>query len=115
MNLYLDDCRPCPEGWVCARTLEKAKELLQSGDVEDCSLDHDLGCCAHCEAARCVNSSYPAYYTGYCSCKCHETGYDLVKWMAENKVWPKNKPTVHSDNPPGRLNMLSVIERYGPY
>jgi len=54
-------------------------------------------------------------FTGSCDCACHDTGYDLVKWMAENEVWPKNKPTVHSDNPVGRKNMLGVIDRYGPY
>lgn len=42
MNLYVDDQRPCPPGWVLARTIDRAIELLAAGEVETVSLDHDI-------------------------------------------------------------------------
>ena len=54
--------------------------------VADLSLDHDLG-------------------------EDQETGYDLVKWMAETDAWPQNKPTVHSMNPVGRAERLNQRDR----
>lgn len=93
MHLWLDDCREAPEGWTHAKTVAEAIEHMKTGAVEMCSLDHDLG------------ASDP---TG-------ATGYDFVRYMAENNLWPKMKPTVHSQNPVGRENMRAMIERYGPY
>ena len=43
MKVWLDDERAAPEGWVHVRTPEEAIELLHGGDVEEISLDHDLG------------------------------------------------------------------------
>ena len=56
-------------------------------NVEVISLDHDLGE--------------------------EKTGYDVVKFMAEENIWP-SVVKVHSMNPVGRDNMLSVINRYKP-
>jgi hypothetical protein len=41
-KVWLDDVRPAPAGWVHVLTPE-AIDLLRSGDVEEISLDHDLG------------------------------------------------------------------------
>mgnify|MGYP003660916421 CR=1 FL=1 len=43
MKVYLDDERAPPVGWVLARWHYEVVELLQSEDVTDLSLDHDLG------------------------------------------------------------------------
>ena len=43
MKVYLDDERPIPEGWVGVRWPEEAIRLLESGEVTELSLDHDLG------------------------------------------------------------------------
>ena len=43
MKIYLDDYRPCPPGWTLAKTAPEAIELLKRGDVEEVSLDYDLG------------------------------------------------------------------------
>lgn len=94
MKLWLDDLRTAPEGWVHARTAEEAINHLKTGQVEMASFDHDLG--------------YNPDLT-------ETTGYDVCKWMAENNVWPKMKPNVHSANPVGKANMQGVIDRYGPY
>ena len=44
-----------------------------------------------------------------------KTGYDFVKWLAENDVWPTDGITVHSWNAVGGENMTKTIDRYGPY
>lgn len=118
MNIYLDDVRNTPEDWVRCYKIEEVQEYLRQGNVTNLSLDHDLGAsylCENCydmgnENEDCVDD---------CNCKCHlveflrvPTGYDLCKWMAENDVWPQYKPTVHSANPVGRVNMQSIIDRY---
>ena len=99
MKLWLDDMRPEPAGWTRARTVEQAQEFLSTGEVEEASLDHDLGFQVDEEG-----NEIPYY----------RTGYDLVKWMAETGNWPKKRPTVHSSNPPGRRNMIATIDRYFP-
>jgi len=42
-NLYLDDLRDCPEGFLIARNLEQAKEYFEKFSIGILSLDHDLG------------------------------------------------------------------------
>ena len=89
VNIWLDDIRPAPSGYIWCKSVKEAQNILLSKIVENMSLDHDLGT--------------------------KQNGYDLVKWMAANNKWPKNKPIVHSRNPVGQTNMESVIDRYGPY
>jgi len=43
VRLYLDDERPCPTGWVLVKTAEEAILMLDNEQVEEISLDHDLG------------------------------------------------------------------------
>jgi hypothetical protein len=43
MRIFLDDERKPPEGWLLVGTPQKAIEWLQTGSVEEISLDHDLG------------------------------------------------------------------------
>jgi hypothetical protein len=43
INLYLDDMRRCPEGFVLAKNVEECISLLDESDVQICSLDFDLG------------------------------------------------------------------------
>jgi hypothetical protein len=87
VKLWLDDVRPAPPGWVHAHTIGEAQRYLETGKVEEASLDHDLG------------FEEP-------------DGSALVRWMAQTGHWPKSKPVVHSMNPVGRQYMESVIERY---
>lgn len=92
MNVYMDDVRPGPDifdedwdKWVVVRSVENVKILLNL--IDDLSLDHDMG-------------------------DNHETGYDLVKWMAENQKWPEGITTIHSQHPVGAQQMKGVIDRY---
>jgi hypothetical protein len=97
IHLYLDDYRTptkrqngleLPDSyWVVVRTVADAKTILSTGIVDNASLDHDLG---------------PG-----------ETGYDLVKWMEAQNVWPKGSIKVHSANPVGAANMRAVLGRNG--
>jgi hypothetical protein len=102
--MWLDDVRPAPAGWVHVKTVNEAKALLQTGQVEHASLDHDL-------------SDFDSHGgTGYMPSSSREqTGYDLVKWMAETNTWPTQSCVVHSANPVGVMAMQRTIERYGPY
>lgn len=45
MNLmvFLDDIRETPEGWTRVYWPEEAIALLETGEVDIISLDHDLG------------------------------------------------------------------------
>lgn len=43
MKVFLDDERPTPPGWIAARWPDEAITLLQTGQVTELSLDHDLG------------------------------------------------------------------------
>lgn len=118
VNLWLDDMRPAPEGWILAITVDEAKLLLSTGQVERASLDHDLGACRACYEKVCPGNITPEAWlesTGYLSmphCEHVGTGYDLVCWMEKTGHWPKEKPKVHSANPVGAARMRLAIDRY---
>lgn len=93
MFLWLDDVRPAPVGWTCARNVDHAVTCMMSGEVEAASLDHDLG------------DQFP--FGG--------DGTKFTDWMAEHDCWPYLGIRVHSSNPVGSSAMLATIDRYGPY
>jgi hypothetical protein len=100
-NVYMDDCRKGPmvpmpgaivievpdQEWVIVRRAEYVVELLKAGLIDNLALDHDMG-------------------SGM-------NGYQLVKWMDENQIWPRGKITVHSWNPVGKDNMEHLLKRNG--
>ncbi len=120
MKLWLDDVRSAPEGWTHVHTVEQAKALLISHHVSEASLDHDLGACTQCLDGRTpaeafVELSYIEHDRRNRTCTeagHHNSGYDLVVWMASEDVWPTHKPSVHSMNPIGAARMRGVIDRY---
>ena len=61
INIYLDDLRDCPEGFMIAKTVEQAIYYLENFQIGILSLDHDLG-------ADSLGELLP-------------TGYDLVKYI----------------------------------
>jgi len=89
LKIYLDDIRKAPEGWTKVISAEMAIQLLKTGDVEEISLDHDLG-------------------------ENKKTGYDVAKWI-EKQVLIKGfiSPIilVHSANPVGRQNIEAAIKK----
>lgn len=48
MKVFLYDERTTPEGWVRVYCPDEAVALLQTGQVTEISLDHDLGDDARC-------------------------------------------------------------------
>ena len=113
MRLFVDDVRPCPVGWIVARTVSEAKALLATGRVESASLDHDMGACADCRLeGRDVGDMRTDESTFYRWCPHAEDGTALVRWMIETGHWPKSKPHVHSFNPTGAKRMRELIEAH---
>ena len=43
IHVYLDDLRPCPQGFALAKDAKECISLLQEFEVDILSLDHDLG------------------------------------------------------------------------
>jgi len=89
MKVYLDDLRKAPDGWVHVYWPDEAIELLKTGQVEEISLDHDLG-----------DDS-------------HGTGYDVVLWIEEAVATEGFSPPaikVHSANTAARQRMEAGIQ-----
>jgi len=103
MKLWLDDIRDPAAygriGWTWAKTADEAIAYLQTGEVLQASLDHDLAW-----------EHYPWNDTGQPYTE--RTGYDVVCWMEENNVWPPLGTTVHSANLVGRARMEAVINKH---
>lgn len=94
MKVFLDDERITPEGWVRTFWPEEVIALLETGQVTELSLDHDLGDDEH------------------------GTGYTVLLWLEEqvavHGITPP-KIRVHSANSSARLKMeaaIASIERH---
>ena len=88
MRVYLDDERDTPSGWVRVYWPDEAIELLETNEVREISLDHDLG-----DDDR-------------------GTGYDVVLWIEEAVATRGFKPPeirVHSANSSARDKMEAGI------
>ncbi len=86
MKIWLDDCRPCPNGFIHCKTVEECINLLKTNEVCFISFDHDLGT--------------------------DLTGYDLAKWIEEqafNKTLNKLDWKIHSANPTGAENIARAM------
>ena len=92
-KVYLDDERTTPEGWIRVYWPDEAIALLETGNVAEISLDHDLG-----DDAR-------------------GTGYDVIAWIEEavaTRGFAAPTIRVHSANPAARTRMeagIAAIER----
>jgi hypothetical protein len=114
-DVYMDDMRQIPGGWVGARTIEETQSLLESGRVRLLSLDHDMGACDEClTKGEHVGDMATPETTFMNWCPHAGDGSSLVRWMIEHNQWSSEKPTVHSANPVGRERMRGLIDRYWP-
>lgn len=99
-KLYLDDVRPCPSGYVLARSYEEAIELItEMGCPSFISFDHDLGLKPD---------------------KTELNGFSLVKWLVDKDLDEKIIPdhfdyVIHSSNPNGRDNIDGLLGQYLSY
>lgn len=93
MKVFLDDERVTPEGWTRVYWPGEAIRLLETGAVEEISLDHDLG-----DDDR-------------------GNGYDVILWIEEAVALRGFRPPkiyVHSSNASARAKMeagVLAIER----
>ncbi len=98
LKVWLDDRPerdpPAEEGWTIVRTPAEVVALLETGEVEELSLDHDLALWD--ESGREI------------------TGDEVVTWLMEAVVTrsfaPPKQIVVHSGNPAGRRRMELGIE-----
>lgn len=112
VKLYVDDMRPAPEGWLLATTVADAKVQLMRDDVEEVSLDHDMGACQPCrDAGKDIGDMETDETTFLHWCPHAEDGYKLAMWMCEqNRVPPIVR--VHTMNPCGRKRMIQTFESF---
>ncbi|WP_394883981.1 cyclic-phosphate processing receiver domain-containing protein [Clostridium butyricum] len=87
INLYVDDIRRCPDGFVVARDYDEAIQELKTSAINILSLDHDLG----------IDDN-----------GVEKNGYDIVKYICEHGISPK-KIYIHTDNVVGRENMYHTL------
>lgn len=89
MKVWLDDRRAPPDGdWQWVHTPHETIDLVARGNVEELSLDHDLGLVD--EEGR------------------ELTGYDVLLWIEEQVATAGLTPprlAVHSANPPAHERM----------
>lgn len=115
MKIWHDDIRPAPDGWVWARTNARAIDLLLNGDVEEISLDHDLGL-DHIEMpetyAELQQSDPEQAHNIFLAGRSEDSGFRLACWMVANDKIPL-KITIHSWNPAGAQNMANVFNAAG--
>jgi hypothetical protein len=88
INVWLDDVRPAPDGWVWAKDATDCLMVLTRniGNVDMLSLDHDLGLA--------------------------NTGYDVAKGIVEYPELFPRRIYLHTSNPVGRDNMYQLFSRY---
>ena len=90
MKIYLDDERETPEGWIRVFWPDEMILLLKENNVEEISLDHDLG-----DDKR-------------------GTGYDVLLWIEEQVFSSKYIPpkiNVHSANSSAKNKMNLAIRK----
>jgi hypothetical protein len=99
MILWLDDRRnPAENGYIgaaWAKTYDEAIASLETGEVELCSLDHDL---TMSQTLGLTNEE--------------KTGYNVICYMEEHNIWPEQGVLVHSQNAAGRHRMLQVVQKH---
>lgn len=96
LKVFLDDCRDAPWGWIRTVTVEDTVRLLETGLVEELSLDHDLG------------ATDPSH-----------DGYAVLNWI-EEMVHTEDEfvlPTlnIHSANPPAVKRMNEAVKSIKMY
>jgi len=88
INVYLDDVRPCPRGFVPARTADECMLLLADCEVDLLSLDFELG------------YGQP-------------NGLAVVHWLIAAGKYPR-EIYIHSSSISGKAQMLHALRAAGP-
>ncbi|HEX7056448.1 MAG TPA: cyclic-phosphate processing receiver domain-containing protein [Bacilli bacterium] len=88
INVFLDDMRRVPPGFVAARSLEEFLAILEADNMHIVSLDFDLG---------------PG----------RPDGTDVVRAMIDRNRFA-DEIYLHSSNMQGRLRMYDLLRRHVP-
>lgn len=105
-KLFLDDVRtPRTEDWEIVRSYEDFVNYInENGLPDEISFDHDLASIEY-DSNKIIESFVH-----------HEkTGYDAAKWLCDycwSNGLPLPKCNVHSANPVGRDNILSILRSF---
>lgn len=98
VNLWVDDERPAPAGWIHDVNVEDALHDLICFTIYNLSLDNDLGVSG-------IENEGREVVRRLCAMQ-EEDGFDF---------WPRETLKVHSANPVARDAMYGMIERYAPF
>jgi len=92
MKVFLDDIRTEPAGWKRTKTADETIDLLLNNQVEELSLDYDLGGELYCG-----------------------NGFDVLIWIDNNKKNPQftmpKKIHIHSTHSFYRPRMESFVKQ----
>lgn len=83
MNLFLDDKRPAPDGFMLVRSAKACIRMLEEAPVQVISLDYNLG-------------------------RNQPKGDTVVKYMVKNKLFPP-RIIIHSNSRLGRMKMYRLL------
>lgn len=89
IHVYLDDLRPCPQGFTLARNIQECLLLLEECDVDILSLDHDMGWMSK------------------------QTGMDVVIWLVQQQKFPKTI-YIHTSSPTACTAMYQMLNSAKP-
>jgi hypothetical protein len=103
IKLWVDDLRQEPADWVWAKTATEAIRILDTQDVEEVSLDHD------------ITHSHPTD-TGrlFTPTACPET-YEAVARFIAAKPGGIKRVHIHTANPGGAQRMALIIGGAQPH
>ena len=114
-KVYLDDVRtPIENDWEIARNYDQFVEIIQRlglNNIEVISLDHDLDDSAIAEYYANAKPNNMLNYDNILE----KTGMDCCKFLVEESMNTNiylPQVYIHSSNPPGRENMMSLINNY---
>jgi len=93
VKMWLDDFRLPPVGWTHVRSVNRAIALLDSGEVTEASLDHDMG---------------RWYWDG-------GSGYRVANYIVENDLLPSSAVSCHSLNRDGKARIELILATRTPY
>lgn len=88
INVYLDDYRPCPAGFVLAKSAAECILLLQHEEVDVLSLDYELGW------------GQP-------------NGLAVVQHIVDSGRYPRVF-YFHTSSPSGRIGMIHLLTQHAP-
>lgn len=89
IHVYLDDSRPCPQGFALAKDANECITLLEDCEVDILSLDHDLGWLSK------------------------QTGMDVVIWLIKQRKFPRTI-YIHTSSPSACTQMYQMLYAVKP-